>query len=95
VALYGAACGNHPPCARQPNPQHRTNAIPTQRIRLYDPFAKPAHRQELETPLREFKHLVPKWSPVPFLNHDHRQINLCPQGETSTMWWHFSVSTMC
>jgi hypothetical protein len=28
-------------------------------------------------------------------NHDHRQIKLCPKGETSTMWWHFSVSTMC
>ena len=28
-------------------------------------------------------------------NHDYRPLEVHPQGETFTMWWHFSVFTMC
>ena len=61
-----SACWPLPRRARHPNPQHRANEILNQRIRFHGRPTCCIDREELKSPIHEFKHLAPKRCPVPF-----------------------------
>jgi hypothetical protein len=64
----GAAWGHHPRRARHPHSHRRLHEILHHRIRFHGLPTCRRPRDELKSPIHEFKHLPSKWSPVPFFS---------------------------
>jgi len=86
-----SACWPLPRRARHPNPQHRANEILNQRIRFHGRPTCCIDREELKSPIHEFKHLAPKRCPVPFYDCSNCQrpayVYFCGSEKPAHEWY--------